>query len=167
MGLVKNMLSKHKLKAERRARFIGYIQQGMTAEAIGQREGMVREAVSELRRTIADEEGLTVSRVSQTKKSEPFGLTTESDKLRHGLRGRLEDFRSSNHMTNKEAAVVIGLTNAEYTRAIRQGSDGKPIHDWSLSQMQRLAAALNTPFDTFMRLVLDGPPNPLAGLKLK
>jgi DNA-binding CsgD family transcriptional regulator len=134
------------LLARRRASIVEHIRAGRTAEEIADIEGMDRDEARKLRRQIALEEGVTSDAVAPPFR--PLGLKGENRQFIIHLGNLLA--RVPGHPL--EVARLTGLTQSEQ-RAAMQAIVG---HNWTVAQIQRLAAALNMSFEDVMRYCLNG-----------
>ena len=144
-------MSKDELLAERRTRMLGYIKDGMTADQIADIEGLDLVRARKERKAVADTHGLSTppnKRAGFT----PVGFTAPNRGMRTFLGYKLSDLTTKHKGDKILIARLTGLTQSEQRQAVK-ASVG---HNWTLAQIQRLADALDIPFEELMRYALKG-----------
>ncbi len=132
---------------ERDRRMVGYIKDKLTAEEIGRREGIQRDYASRLRKGVATEEGLTLSRGKQT--TLPHGLDAQSFVFRHRLGNLLYKLWNEGDLTKPQLANLVGVPSK-----LQRLAHSKPFsYNWSINEIQLLAKALNRTFSDVMEQV--------------
>jgi hypothetical protein len=132
----------------REKRIIQYIKDGLTAEDIGQREGLRPDYALKERKAIAIKHGLTIKR--GRKQVMPFGLDEETRIFRTRLGDRVFRLLTVRKMDPIEITKLVGIP-----RKLQKKTYEKPInYDWSVSEMQRLAKVLGVPFHQMMKEIL-------------
>lgn len=126
---------------ERRARVLTYITQDppVPFRTIMLMEGMHDRACRKLIKSLEEEHGIdyynSVSRPDRDELS--FGLTIATSRLRASLGDRLY-YVTQRAESRDAAAPAVGLNRRQQVRA-----ETKPFnHDWTLSQIERLARAM-------------------------
>ena len=140
---------------DRRARFIGYIKAGLRLPEIAEREGVDERYAKQVRKEIASAEGLSIAEnpppsVEERARLLPFGLTSSSNSLRGRLGSVVYKHTEINGMHPVDLAAKTGVNQ----KALKSSWSNPSIHDWSLSQIERLAALEGKDFVTFMRELL-------------
>lgn len=129
--------NQHTLLAEQEARIVTYIQEGLTSIEIALREGMSVDEAGKKRKEIKAKHGVSSGKRKPVE-SLQYGLTHEaSGSFRSRLGDHLYRLRLKHHPL--EVALITGMTLAEQRRACVRPFN----HDWTISQQERLAAALN------------------------
>jgi hypothetical protein len=125
--------------ARRKVRLRNHIIQGKSVGEICDIEGLDRENQPKLmRREIAAPEGLKIS--SERNTAPPVGLLEIERSFRGWLQVKLASLRDHHHYA--DVAHMVGLTNIEQQRAMT----APYTHNWTIAQIQRLAAAHNMTF---------------------
>jgi len=126
--------------ARRKARIAGHLRAGKTVGEICDLEGLdPANEPKRMRKEVAEPEGLAITPGHNTQP--PVGLLEIPRHMRYNLAKLLRDLRDEHHYV--DVAHMIGLTNIEQARA-----DKAPYtHNWTLSQIQRLAAASGKTFE--------------------
>jgi len=138
--------------ARRKARLREHIKQGKTVGEICDIEGLDPANQPKLmRREVADPEGLKISAGRNT--TPPVGLLEIERSFRGWLQLKLAALRDHHHYA--DVAQMVGLTNIEQQRAMTFPY----THNWTIAQIQRLAAAHNM---TFAELVTFASQPPLG-----
>jgi len=121
-------------------RITGYIKDKYGVPDIIDREGGDPKVISDLCREIGQQLG--IKPVQGHTDLLPYGLSSSGPgaKLRSTLGNHLFRLTKNHHF--REVSVMTGLTNAEQKRAL----NNPPRHDWSLSQIERMAKARNITF---------------------
>ena len=133
--------------AARKVRILSFMTQDppVPYENIRLMEGMHDRACRQLIKKIEAEEGIVYLGTPASKKPKdalPHGLTGATARLRGKLGDHLYQLRNrgNNHdnFGRNQVAPLIGLNNRQQTRA-----EQRPFaHDWTLSQIERLAREL-------------------------
>lgn len=137
------------LRLEREDRLETFIRQKRPVRAVAALEGIDHHYALRLLRQVARDRGLEFQprRVPNPGKEPILGLT-EASKI---LRSRLGDTLYSLDLSRAEAALKIGIGAKAYDRA----RDTPFNHDWSLSQIERLAQEADVPLKMlFLRILL-------------
>jgi hypothetical protein len=132
--------------ASRRNRILNYLQQDppVPLTNIAAMEGMAERACRAIIKEIEAESGFEY-RGAGTRRDNaelPFGLSSSTHRLRSHLAGELYSFREKGNrgkpFTRNQLAPLIGLNTRQQIRA-----ENKPFtHDWTLSEIERLAREL-------------------------
>lgn len=138
--------------ARRNARVAEHIRQGKTSGEICDVEGLdPANEPKRMKKDVADPAGLTITAGRNT--ALPLGLMDIERQFRVNLKTKLNELRDHNHYI--DVAHMVGMTNVEQHRAVTSPF----THNWTLSQMQRLAAALGLTFEEVLHFCLtNGPP---------
>ena len=130
----------------RRARILGYIQQDppVSLAGIAEREGMTNRSVRHIIKELDEEHGLGYmeQRVRKPADAMPYGLTSVTLRLRQKLGDQLyllrERGNDSEGQGRNNVAQLVGMNTRQQIRA-----EQRPFnHDWTLSQIERLAREL-------------------------
>jgi hypothetical protein len=133
-----------KLIQERRERFIGYINDGLSVRSIAQREGFEEDYVKKLRHQIAAQEGLTIN--EGISDAVPFGFTKSGDRFRARMGDLVHEMLNKRGRHPMELARDFGLTQTQQ----RTAAETPFHHNWTMSQLERLAAHEGVSFTQFM-----------------
>jgi len=120
-----------------------YISQGLTIKSIAERAGMNELAARRLVLKLSP--GYKGTVVDTT----PYGMDKESVHHRVELGSLLYDLRMSLEGDRTAVARLVGLNIREQIRAEQRPFD----HNWSISQMQRLAKATNQTFQELLHAI--------------
>jgi hypothetical protein len=138
--------------ARRKARIAEYLRQGKTTLEICDLEGLdPANEPRRIRKEVAEPLGLTV--VTSGTAPPPQALLDIDRVLRYHLASHLDTLRGKHHYI--DVGHMLGMTNKEQLRALR---DRGYIHDWTLSQIQRLAVACDMNIHEMLANIMgDGP----------
>lgn len=129
--------------ARRKARILEHLRQGKTSGEICDLEGLdPANEPKRMKREVADPAGVSINPGKNT--ALPVGLLDIDRLIRKNLRDKLDDLRYNHHYV--DISHMIGLTNIEQQRALKDPY----THNWTLSQIQRLAAAHGMTFEEMM-----------------
>lgn len=138
--------------ARRKARIIGHIKAGRAVADICDREGLdPANEPARMRKEIAEPAGLVVP--TGRNRASPVGLKDTSELMRKRLGQQLQLLRDDLHYA--DIAQLTGLTNGQQQAALARVW----THNWTISQIARLAAARKMTFDEM--LVLCQTPFPI------
>jgi hypothetical protein len=128
------------LLEQRRLNIVDHIRAGHTSDEISDAEGMDRDDARKQRKAIADAEGLDVHTIGRSG-FDPVGLIEERSGFRNRLGDELERLRRTHHAL--EIAKMTGLTQSQQ----RAATQPVPKHNWTVSQIKRLADARGRTFE--------------------
>ena len=118
---------------------IAYINEGLTPKSIAERAGMNELAARRLINDLVKLHGL--SYVPSITDDTPFGMDQQTVFLRIHLGNLLYDLRMRLDGDRTSVSRLTGLNRTEQIRAEQRPYN----HNWTLSQIQRLAKVTDTP----------------------
>lgn len=144
----------------RKARIVDYIKQGKPPLEICDLEGLdPANEPRRMRKEIADPMGLTINTAATA--PPPAALMEVGTKdlpIKANLKTKLAGLRNNHHYV--DVGHMVGLTNKEQIRAMTSPY----THDWTISQIQRLAVACGMTFEQ-MLAYMHKPP--IADFRIK
>jgi len=120
--------------------FQDYIAQGLSVKSIALRVGMNELAARRIINSLCPNYKGTVNDVT------PYGMDNESLAQRIKLGSLLYDLRESLKGDRVQVSRLTGLNRNEQIRSEQRPFD----HDWTISQIQRLARAMNVNYKDLM-----------------
>lgn len=139
------------LRLAREERLVIFIAEGRPVSAVALLEGIEHDYAYQLLTQVAKRRGLDyqAKRVARPGLEEIPGLTAASRALRSRLGNNLYNLK----LEQSEIARKLGIT----ARNQQFAKDTPFRYDWSLSQIERLANEVGTPFESFLLQLLLTP----------
>jgi hypothetical protein len=118
------------------------MKEGYTGKAIANRLGLTEDGTFTLIRAIDPNYNGTVSDTT------PYGLTFQTYRLRQRFSRYLQELTEELKGDRLEVGRVVGLNRRQQLNALRRPH----THDWTLSQIERLADAISYTFEEIMNV---------------
>jgi hypothetical protein len=150
MSGVKNALVAARL-TEREERMLAMMALGRPVRTIAQLEGLEHDYCRKLVVKLANDNAVeyTPDNTLQKSKMPPVGVTEASRRMRSQLGDILHKLATASDARTVARQIGMSVRSQKYARETPFN------HDWTLSEMERLAIACNYEFAAMMREVLD------------
>lgn len=129
---------------EREAYILDLVKENTPLASIAKLTGTNQDYCGDLIEKLVKEYGLTYAPAKPGTEDMPVGVTSDSHTFRNNLAPLVYDLRETDH--HLQIARDTGLLNI----AQRRASSRPHNHDWTLSQLERLARRLDIPFKEMM-----------------